>query len=154
MNPFLDEGLSVYAEAKASIAFFERELVKRLREAAVQRNKMPFLKSHEVIPPEPGGGDGEFWVSMVTKGVSLRSESVDIDCGVWWNSPENKDAIIYASFYTEPKRVLKFSWTNQENGIKSFDRWERTFLYLPGSKVSDVGNSLNNLLDNLLKQLE
>jgi hypothetical protein len=91
---------------------------------------------------------------MFIEGLSHRKEEVKIDCGIWWNALENNDPIIYASFYDKPKRVLMFSWGKQEQGIKSFNRWNKTFLYLPVSKMTDIGESLNRILDELLKQLK
>ena len=91
---------------------------------------------------------------MDIEGVSHRSEPVAIDCGVWWNALKNEGPIIYASYTGEPKRVLKFPWIKKDKEIKSFDRWNRTFLYVPGLKSADIGDSLNQLLDELLKQLQ
>jgi hypothetical protein len=45
---------------------------------------------------------------------------------------KNEGPIIYASFTGEPKRVLKFSWMNQDQSIKSFERCNHTFLYVSG----------------------
>lgn len=156
MKPFLLEGLSVYAEARATIAFFEQEICKLLQDAAELREDWPFLKSKKICQPksEKGAGQLGYWVAMAIEGTSHRGEPIEIDCGVWWNALRNGGPIIYASFTGEPKRVLTFSWTKQEDGIKSFDRFGRTFLYISALKSTDIGGSLNQILDELLKQLK
>ena len=67
---------------------------------------------------------------------------------------KNEVPIIYATITGEPKRVLKFSWMNHDQGIKSFERWNHTFLYVSGLKSDDIGDSLNQILDELFEQLK
>lgn len=154
-QPFLDDGLNVYAKARATLTFFEDEIGKLLLAAVERREKWPFLESHKIFQPKSGGtGPVGYWVAMPIKGLSHRKELFEIDCGVWWNALKNQSPIIYASFTGEPKRVLKFSWINQRQGINSFDRFSRTFLYLPLLKSTDIEDALNQVLDELLKQLK
>jgi len=155
-QPFLDDGLNVYSKARATLTFFEEEIGKLLLAAAEQREKWQFLKSHKICQPKPDKGAGQlgYWVAMNIEGLSDRDEKAVIDCGVWWNALKNVSPIVYVNFLHEPKRVVKFSWAKEKQGIKSFDRWNRTFLYLPVLKSVDIGDSLNLLLDELLKQLK
>ena len=157
MTPFLCEGLSVYAEARATITFFEEEIAKLLMDAVGSRENWPFLESRKISQAKSDKGIGQngYWVAMDIEGLSPhRKDIVMIDCGVWWNVVKNENPIIYASFTGDPKNGLQFLWPKKEQKIKSFDKWNRTFLYLPGSKSADIGDSLNQLLDELLKQLK
>ena len=156
MQPFLDDGLIVYSKARATLTFFEEEIGKLLLAAAEQREKWPFLKSHKICQPKSDKGVGQlgYWVAMDIEGASDRNEKVEIDCGVWWNALKNVSPIIYVNFSPESERAVKFSWIKDKQGIKSFDRWNRTFLYLSLLKPADIGDSLNLLLDELLKELK
>jgi hypothetical protein len=42
----------------------------------------------------------------------------------------------------------------QDQGIKSFERWNHTFPYVSGLKSDDIGDLLNQILDEPLKQLK
>jgi hypothetical protein len=154
MQPFLNDGLNVYVKAKATIAFFEQEITELLLAGARRRQKLPCLDSHKISRCK-SNGDGSYghWIAIFFEGLSHLKEPVKIDCGVWWNSPEKDEPIVYASFYEEPKRVLVFSGNEKAQEIKSFVSYNRTYLYLPASKATDIGDSLNRILDELLKQL-
>ncbi|MEI7809142.1 MAG: hypothetical protein WCJ07_11730 [Verrucomicrobiota bacterium] len=158
---FLDEGLAVYAKAKDTVIHFEVEMSIVLKGALERKGKLPFLKYQKIPNPEDGGvaADGNWIAIDFIECISLRDERVCIDCGIWWNAPIGKDPlgvspIIYASFTGEPQRILDFRWENGTGGINSFSYCNRTILYLPVSKSTDIDNHLNRLLDELLKQLE
>ena len=59
MKPFLNEGLRFYAQARATMTFFEAEISKLLLNAVEQREEWPFLESHKVIQPKPDKGAGQ-----------------------------------------------------------------------------------------------
>lgn len=43
--------------------------------------------------------------------------------------PQSEEPIIYVGFYHKPKRVVNFKWSDKKRGIRSFERYGRTFLY-------------------------
>lgn len=157
LKPFLEEGLTQYANAKYTIAAFEGE-VARLLKAAVEgreRRRWSPLKSLLLGRPSPGGGSGGYgyWIAVYVTGKSQHHGDAAIDCGLWWNAPTVSEPIVYAEFYEKPKRVVNFSWDRNKKGIRSFEGSGRTVLYLPVPKSLEVADPLNRLLDALLKQL-
>jgi hypothetical protein len=156
MQPFLDDGLSVYAKAKATLTFFEAEIGKLLSKAVERRGQWPYLESHKLSPPEPGGGDsGDYWIVMFVEGSSHRKEQVKIECGIWWNAvDDNGNPIVFGCFHGPENIITVPSWEKQEQGIASFNRWGRKHLYLPITKSTNIRDSLNQVLDELLKQLK
>ena len=155
-KPFLNEGLKVYPEARATLLFFEQEIINVLAAAVARREQWHPLKNHRVKSnkADKNAGQGGFWVSMDIEGLSQRDEQINIDCGIWWKALENDDcAIIYASFSTAPKQLFEFQRSQQESGIRNFDRWDRTFFYISVMEATDIGKSLNLVLNELLKQL-
>ena len=156
VKPFLKKGLNVYADAQATLKIFEQRIGELLVVAVKRRKRWLPLKNHQIDDSAKAGkGRSGYWVAMNIKGVSPREEEVMIDCGFWWNAPEGDGPIIYAGFEGFPKRVLKFSWGKQRQGISSFDTpWRTTYLYMPAPKSLNITSSLNRLLDELLKQLK
>jgi hypothetical protein len=155
MQTFLDEGLDVYAKARATLTFFEDEIGGLLSTAVERREEWPLLETHKILRPEWDEGDGQdgYWVLLNIEAFSHRKEQVVIECGIWWNAFENVNPIIYGCFH-EPKNNLIFSWTKQEQGIQTFIYWEKRHLYLPVTKSTDIRDALNKVLDELLKQLK
>jgi len=154
-KPFLKQGMNVYAQARETLAFFEQEMIKLLSGVIERREKWHSLKDRKVFTEaDRTRGQLGYWVAAEIRGRSQRDEQVKIDCGIWWMALQDDDSpIVYASFTDTPKRLLQFSWNRSEKNIRSFDRWGRTFLYLPASDPADIGKSLNRLLDELLKQM-
>lgn len=157
MRPFLQEGLKQYVKAMNTIAAFETQAGLLLKAAVERRQKKRWspLKGVRFGRPSPGGGSGGdgYWISIAITGKSQRDGEAEIDCGLWWKAPDISEPIIYAEFYYKPKRVMKFSWDGKKKGIRSFEGWGRTFLYLPIPQSLEVEGPLNWLLDALLKQL-
>jgi hypothetical protein len=152
MKPFFEEGVRRYAEAKATITAFESGMCQSLGKAVESRSDWSPLKKQKLGRPKPGGaggGDG-YWIAMSISGISLRNEETEIDCGLWWDAPKMAEPIVYSSFYHKPERVVKFTWKNQKQGIKSFDGFRRTFLYLPVPEPLEVEEPIGRLLDSLL----
>jgi hypothetical protein len=155
MKSFLQEGVRSYSEARQTLATFEGEMQRLLAIAVRDRARWSPMKNHRISPPFVGGGRGDYgwWVAVAITGRSPRREDAEIDCGLWWNVPEMREPIIYASFYRKPTRVVNFKWDSGKQGIASFPHVGRTFLYAPVPETLDIGKPLNRLLDALLKQL-
>jgi hypothetical protein len=155
MESFLGQGVSLYSEAQTTILAFESEMKKVLRTAVEGRTRWTPLTNHRIHSPSFGGGSGDWswWGCISIDGRSPRRGAAEIDCGLWWNSPASERPIIYASFYIRPKSVLAFSWNRRDKHISSFNRFGRTFLYLPFFRTTEIKDSLNCLLDALLSQL-
>jgi len=154
LPPFLDNGLSVYAKARDTIAFFEQEIGKLLFATLERRESWPFLETHRISRPKGDKTTGEngYWIQCDIEAVSHSKEEINIECGIWWRASENNHPIIYGCFQ-KPESRLIFSWPHQENGIYSFCAWKRTHLYLHVTKSMEVGDDLNRILDELLKLL-
>jgi len=151
---FLDEGLKVYTKARTTLAFFEEEIGKLLLTTLDQKEKWAFLETRRILRPkgdQTRGQDG-YWVLVKIEGLSHRKESVVVECGIWWRESEGDNPIIYACFH-EPDRVLTFQWPKEGQQVKSFDFWNKTHLHLTVVKSTDIGNALNQVLDELLNQL-
>ncbi|HEY1663860.1 MAG TPA: hypothetical protein VGI03_15690 [Verrucomicrobiae bacterium] len=155
-KPFLNDGLNVYPEARATLTFFEQEVGKLLSTAVARREGWEPLKNHKVNSPKVDGtsGQGGYWVAMFAEGMSASNEMVKIDFGIWWQAIEGFDQpIVYASFYEIPERLIKFKWNHDKQDIRCFERWNRSFLYLPVTDSDDIGLLLNMVLNELLKLL-
>jgi|HubBroStandDraft_6_1064221.scaffolds.fasta_scaffold164613_2 hypothetical protein len=155
MVPFLQEGVRQYVEAKHTVAAFEDAMWETLRKAVdARKDWSPLISPRPDRRPTIGGGgkDG-YWIATGISGLSPRKEDAEIDCGFWWTFDKPNDPIVYAGFYHKPIDRVKFKWSNQEGGILSFEAYKRTFLYLPLPESLEIQDSLNRLLDALLKQL-
>jgi hypothetical protein len=156
MKCFLQDGVSLYGEARDTLAAFERGLG-RVLEAALQKRKRwnPLKKTRIGSPGQEGSNEADgWWVGSYITGSWRRGE-VKIDCWFWWNAPNVSEPILYARFYdTGTPSQRTFSWLAREkNGISSFDRWRSTCLYVPVPKSVEIEAPMNHLLDALLKQL-
>ncbi len=155
MRPFLQEGLRQYVEAKNTVAAFEGAMWEALRKAVdAKKHWSPLVEvPQERRPSIGGGGNDGYWIATTISGRSPRNEETVIDCGFWWTVDKPNEPIIYVSFYHKPIDKMKFEWNGQELDIFSFERYKRTFLCLPLPESLEVQDSLNRLLDALLKQL-
>jgi hypothetical protein len=157
IRTFLTEGLKTYREAKATLEFFEQEVSNQLTSAVKARKGWDPLKNPNIKAPEVDGGESKNygrWVAISIEGKSPRDEDVKIDCGVWW-FPEvlSGHLMIYASFTDHPKRLLNFPWTQTNSTVCAFNWFKRTFLYYPLTDPIEIDPALNQLLDEILKQL-
>ena len=155
MPPFLDDGLSVYAKARATLTFFEGEIGKLLHAALDERAKWPFLETHKIsrAKGDKTAGENGYWVECGIEAFSHRKEQVAIGCGVWWRAVDASNAVVYGCFY-KPADKLMFAFPQQDQGIHSFDRFGRTHLYLPVTKSTEIGGFINMVLDELLQRLK
>ena len=155
MLPFLQEGLHQYIEAKQTVAAFELKLGDLLRETVTTRTRWSPLKQKQVgrgLSVAGNSSDG-YWIAASIQGSAPRNGEVAIDCGFWWTPDNFEKPIIYVGFYLKPKRVVNFKWSSKKRGIGSFERYGRTFLYVPFPKSFEIEQPLNQLLDALLEQL-
>jgi hypothetical protein len=153
VESFLDRGLSVYENAKSTIAFFEDEIGKILSATLEQREIWPSIKTRKIPRPKGGNSPGDgFWLLIQIEALSCRNEEIKIECGIWWKQL-NQKPIIYGCFH-EPKSVRIFPSKKPELSINSFQYWDKTHLYLPITKADEIGNALNKVLDELLNQLK
>src|SRR2546423_1474583 len=118
-------------EAQNTLGAFEREIGKLLKATLETRKRWAPLKHYDIGMPSAGGGQYGWWVAVGITGQSSRREEAEVECGLWWNAPPIEEPIIYAGFYKGPKRVQKLLWHRGKQGILSFERWGRTFLYVP-----------------------
>jgi hypothetical protein len=149
---FVKEGMVLYPEARLTLDAFEKEIGKLLRSALQAKKGWDPLTTHKIGSPSAGGGSYGSWVAAQITGRSPRHREVEIDCGFWWNSPEIEKPIVYASFDEKPKKRI-FPWQNENEGISSFNRWRRTYLYVRVPESVEIEQPLNRVLDALLKQL-
>lgn len=148
MKPFLEAGVQKYAEAKDTVAAFERAMGELIEDTVRSRGKWSPLKSERIGRPKPGGSGGGYWIAISVTGQS-RGKKKEIDCGLWWKVPQTATVkiagpIIYAEFYE------LFSWPKPKQGIRSFKLYGNTFLYLALGKPQEIKKELNRLLDVLL----
>jgi hypothetical protein len=157
MKLFLRQGIRLYSDAQHTLAAFEQEMEKLLKTAVQSRSRWSPLKKYHMESPFSGGDNPRgigWWVEMDVTGRSSRGEEVRIDSGLWWDAPPERGArILYTSFRKQPKRVLRFKWPAGKQGISSFDKFGRTFLYVPMPNSGEIEKPLNHLLDALLVQL-
>jgi hypothetical protein len=156
MKSFLREGARQYADALATVAAFEQQMSELLETAVQNRKQWHPLKGPRISKTQINRKNGEsgYWIAIFIEGKSPRGEKAKIDCGLWWCLRGINKPIVYASYYDKPKRVLKFAWRDQRNGIQShvLDE-ERTILYLPLKDPTTISFSLKRLLDAILGQL-
>jgi hypothetical protein len=109
LDAFLREGRGAYPEAKLATKTFEAELQSRLRTVVSGRTKWgPFDLGRSM----PGSGmvEHDAYVCLTVSG-RVGKEPVSLDIGYWWNLPGAPfDAIVYASFYEKPERLLAFRY--------------------------------------------
>ena len=76
-KPFLSEGLTVYSEARATLTFFEQEIIKLLSNAIDRRGQWLPLKNHRVkwIEADRSLGQAGYWVEIIIEGLSQREEA-------------------------------------------------------------------------------
>lgn len=154
IKPFLQEGIACYGEARSTLVTFEQQMKKMIQDTLHARATWSPLKNHQITSAAVGGDNDGYWIYAVVKGSSPRREPTEIDCGLWWSSPQGASPIIYANFYFKPERVMAFKWNKKTHGVRSFSAWKRTFLYLPLLAVSDIEPGLNKVLNALLEQLK
>jgi len=155
MNSFLNDGLGVYAKARATLALFEVEIGKLISASVQHRERWSSLRIGKTSQPTRDKGfepDG-YWMYIKIEALSHRQEQVVIECGIWWNATVNCNAIIYGCFH-QPGRIMAFPWKKEQSGIESFNRWNKTHLYLPVEKNTEIDGVLNQILDQLLIQLD
>jgi hypothetical protein len=156
-RPFLDEGIEHYTDACRTIGAFQRMMGDVLDNACRSRANWHPLSAYQFGRIEicPFTSEYGYWICGSINGKSPSDTKAVIDCGFWWDSEHvSEPAIIYAGYYLQPKDVMGFTWDGKSSDIRSFRAWDRTFLYLPLRKLEGIEDSLNCLIDALLKQLK
>lgn len=155
MRPFLDEGLTAYAKARATLTFFEEEIGKLLSATLGRREEWPFSERVKTSRPKGDKSEGQagYWVTCNIEALTRSKEQVFIECGIWWNAPEGSNPIVFACFH-KPENIRRFAGPKQEQGIYSFNYWDKTHLYVPVATTEEIGGALKRVLDELLQQLK
>ena len=155
MKSFLDEGVKKYAEARHTIYSFEEDMGKLLAKTVRNRKQWHPLKNIQFLDPVYSERETTFfWIAINIRGRFSRNEDVIVEGGLWWNmpAPEIEGPVIYTGFEGRSKGAMKFHWPTNAD-IKSFTKWQTTYLHLPLKSPEIIEKSLNRLLDALLKQL-
>lgn len=153
MKAFLEEGLRVYADAKDTVETFEKEL-ERLFGAALE-GKPTWTKQRTMDKLALGGtGDGDqFWLCTHLKGQCPLGKEVDVECGLWWNTPKVAEPIIFYTCLWRGEEGIRFKWAGGNDPIRNFDLYDRTHLYLPVPASLEIEGPLDDLFNAILRHL-
>jgi len=109
LKTFLTDGLKHYWEAASTLRLFEKEVKDLMEQAIRKRTDWHPLRSHKLAVSRAGGGPDGRWIPCLIEGQDSRGRNARIDCGLWWSAPKCPlAAIVYCSFFDEPKSLLGF----------------------------------------------
>lgn len=149
---FLDEGLAVYGEARATLIFFEREVSNIISSALDNRKSWnPLENVNRRFNADRSQGQHGYWINATVVGNMAQKDRLTIECGLWWNAFKNdRSPIVYGGFFETPAGVMRFDWDESHKEIRALEAWNRTYLYIPIANAIKIENSLNVILDELL----
>jgi len=155
LKTFLTDGLKHYWEAASTLRLFEKEVKDLMEQAIRKRTDWHPLRSHKLAVSRAGGGPDGRWIPCLIEGQDSRGRNARIDCGLWWSAPKCPlAAIVYCSFFDEPKSLLGFKHDEDTKGIEAFRYHGRTILYSSIPRDLAIEPVLNYQLTFLLKHLK